>query len=164
MTQVLVPPRRRLLPRAVAVVFVACMILPGALLFAGQVKYVNAAAAISPSSTTAIMGTYVQFSVTGLTASTNYDIIRSPDSGTTNTTIYDNLASDSDGEMTFRVTFPEEDQYVVYVAAATGNTGLTAATASIDSMDIIGLLMPWIILGLTLALFGGLVAKVKHVF
>ena len=113
---------------------------------------VMAVASLSPSSGTLMTDLPVWFSAEGLTASTAYSV--NVTVGSTETVAIAAITSNSDGELSFSLTFTTAASTTVEVITG----GSAACTGTFNVVDIIDQIMPYIVIGITLSIVFGLAA------
>ena len=119
-----------------------------AVIFAATPLFASAAVAISPTSLTAYSNMPVSFTVTGLTASTPYDVGYTLDGGDY-VSITENKTSTSAGEITFTFIPTDEGDYLVKILTGidgAAGTGVLQVSSSLSISDLIGFIFPYLIL------------------
>ena len=117
---------------------------------------VRAAASISPDSGTLAADIPVFFTAEGLTASTSYWVNVTVGGSTSNAGVF---TSSSEGVLSFSLTFTTEGQTLVDVRSASASV----VSATLNIIDLIELIMPYIVIGITLSVVLGLAAMLGKI-
>jgi len=114
---------------------------------------VVASTSISP--TTAMTGVPTDFKVRGLTADTQYTVY-------VDGTLEANTTTDSDGVLSFTLTFDTAGTYQIVIKDITGTS--TVATLTVTVYDIISMIMPYFIILIMLGVLVGVLGSFTDIF
>ena len=99
-----------------------------------------------------------QYTVKGANVSETYKVTLTDPNGNTETLI-SSIKPSSDGEFSFTVTFDEEGSWTITVTSNIDNTD--TASLSVNVTDVLGLIIPVVILILIVSVFIGFTKKIK---
>lgn len=127
----------------------------------GNFTSVRAAASLEPSTGTLMTDIPTFFSCVGLTANTACHV--NVTVGGSTTVAIASVTSNSDGEISFSLTFTTEGSTQVEVAEGASGSGTGGATGNYNVIDMIEMIMPYIVLAITLSVVFGVAAMLGNI-